>query len=49
MYGVGVISGFGMFVIVVRNLYRALFIKGAINTLVVLRESEDERIFRRIS
>ena len=45
MYGVGVISGFGMFIIVARNLYRALFVKGAIDTLVVLRESEDERDF----
>lgn len=45
MYGIGVIMGIGMFGIVFRNLYRALFVKGAINELVVLRESEDEREF----
>lgn len=45
MYGIGVIMGGGMFVIVAHNLYRALFVKGAIDTLVVLRESEDDRDF----
>lgn len=45
MYGIGVIMGIGMFGIVFLNLYRALFVKGAIDTLVVLRESEDDRDF----
>ena len=45
MYGIGIIMGIGMFAIVFVNLYRALFVKGAIDTLVVLRESEDERDF----
>ncbi|HWR30140.1 MAG TPA: TRAP transporter small permease [Negativicutes bacterium] len=45
MYGIGVVMGIGMFAIVFRNLYRALFVKGAIDTLVVLKESEDDRDF----
>ncbi len=45
MYGIGVIMGVGMFAIIFVNLYRALFVKGAIDQLVVLRESEDERDF----
>lgn len=45
MYGIGVINAGGIFLIVLYNTYRALFVKGAINELVVLRESEDERDF----
>ncbi|SDH16019.1 TRAP transporter small permease [Propionivibrio dicarboxylicus] len=45
MYGIGVIMGIGMFGIVFFKLYRALFVKGAIDELVVLRESEDDRDF----
>lgn len=45
MYGIGVIMGVGMFGIVFIKLYRALFVKGAIDELVVLRESEDDRDF----
>lgn len=45
MYGIGVIMGIGMFIIVFHNLYRAIFVKGAIDQLVVLRESEEERDF----
>ena len=45
MYGIGIIMGLGMFAIVFHNLYRALFVKGAIDTLVILKESEDDRDF----
>ena len=45
MYGIGVIMGVGMFGIIFVNLYRALFVAGAIDDLVVLRESEDDRDF----
>lgn len=45
MYGIGVIASIGMLGIVAVNLYRALFVKDAIETLVVLRESEDDRDF----
>ena len=45
MYGIGVIMGIGMFGIVFVNLYRAIFVAGAIDELVVLRESEDDRDF----
>lgn len=42
MYGVGIITSVGMFLIVCCNLYRAIFVKGAIDKLVVMKESEDE-------
>ena len=42
MYGVGILTSIGMFLIVCCNLYRALFVKGAIDKLVVMKESEDE-------
>ena len=45
MYGIGVIMSVGMFGIIAVKLYRALFVKGAIEELVVLRESEDDRDF----
>ena len=45
MYCIGVVMSIGMFAIIAFNLYRALFVHGAIDTLVVLRESEDERDF----
>ena len=45
MYGIGVIMGVGMFGIIFVKLYRALFVAGAIDDLVVLRESEDDRDF----
>lgn len=42
MYGIGIISSFGMFLVVCCNLYRGIFVKGAIDTLVVRKESEEE-------
>lgn len=42
MYGVGILTSVGMFLIVCCNLYRAFFVKGAIDKLVVMKESEDE-------
>jgi TRAP-type C4-dicarboxylate transport system permease small subunit len=42
MYGVGIITSVSMFIIVCYNLYCALFVKGAIDRLVVMKESEDE-------
>jgi TRAP-type C4-dicarboxylate transport system permease small subunit len=45
MYGIGIIMGIGMFATVFHKLYRALFVKGAIDTLVILKESEDDRDF----
>lgn len=42
MYGVGILSSAGMFLIICCKLYRALFVKGAIDELVVMKESEDE-------
>jgi TRAP-type C4-dicarboxylate transport system permease small subunit len=45
MYGIGVIMGIGMFATVFHKLYRALFVKGAIDTLVILKESEEDRDF----
>ena len=42
MYAVGIIASIGMFLVICCNLYRALFVKGAIDTLVVLKESEEE-------
>ena len=42
VYSVGIISSIGMFLVICCKLYRALFVKGAINELVVLKESEEE-------
>lgn len=42
MYAVGVPVSFAMLAIILLNLYKAFFIKGAIDELVVLRESEEE-------
>jgi TRAP-type C4-dicarboxylate transport system permease small subunit len=42
MYGIGIITSVGMFLIICCNLYRALFVKGAVDKLVVMKESEDE-------
>lgn len=42
MYAIGIVSSIGMFVVICHNLYKALFVKGAIDTLVVLKESEEE-------
>jgi TRAP-type C4-dicarboxylate transport system permease small subunit len=42
MYAIGIVSSVGMFMIVCTNLYKAIFIQGAIDTLVVLKESEEE-------
>jgi TRAP-type C4-dicarboxylate transport system permease small subunit len=42
MYGVGIITSVSMFIVICYNLYRALFVKGAIDRLVVMKESEDE-------
>lgn len=42
MYVVGVPVSFAMLLIVILNLYKAIFVKGAIDELVVLRESEEE-------
>ncbi|MDU4961340.1 MAG: TRAP transporter small permease [Sporomusaceae bacterium] len=42
MYGVGVISSLGMIAIIAFNLYKAVFIRGSIDSLVVLKESEEE-------
>lgn len=42
MYAVGVPVSIAMLVIILFNLYKAFFVKGAIDELVVLRESEEE-------
>lgn len=42
MYAVGIVSSVGMFLVICCNLYRALFVQGAIDKLVVLKESEEE-------
>ncbi|MCX7779448.1 MAG: TRAP transporter small permease [Negativicutes bacterium] len=42
MYGIGIISSIGMGIVVCYNLYKAIFVKGAIDKLVILKESEDE-------
>ena len=42
MYGIGIITSVGMFLIICCNLYRALFVQGAVDKLVVMKESEDE-------
>jgi TRAP-type C4-dicarboxylate transport system permease small subunit len=42
MYSVGIISSTGMFLVICCKLYRAIFVKGAIDELVVLKESEEE-------
>lgn len=42
MYAAGILTSVGMFLVICCNLYRAIFIKGAIDTLVVLKESEEE-------
>ncbi len=49
MYGIGTITSVGMFLIVCRNLYKAFFIKGAIDQLVHMKESEDERIVDQLA
>lgn len=42
MYGVGIITSASMIVIVCYRVYQALFVGGAIDELVVLKESEEE-------
>lgn len=42
LYGSGIVLSTGMFVIICHKLYQAIFVKGAIDNLVVLKESEDE-------
>ncbi|MCX7780807.1 MAG: TRAP transporter small permease [Negativicutes bacterium] len=42
MYAVGILTSAGMFLITCRNLYQAIFVKGTIDTLVVLKGSEEE-------
>jgi hypothetical protein len=42
MYAVGILTGVGMAVMVLFNIYKAFFVPGAIDELVVLRESEEE-------
>ena len=42
MYAVGVPSSVAMLVIILFNLYKAFFVPGAIDELVVLKESEEE-------
>ena len=49
MYGIGVIASVGMFLVVCCNLYRALFVKGAIDKLVHMKESEDDRIVDQLA
>lgn len=49
MYGIGVITSIGMFLIICCNLYRALFVKGAIDKLVHMKESEDDRIVDQLT
>jgi TRAP-type C4-dicarboxylate transport system permease small subunit len=41
-YGVGILVSSAMLIIILFNLYKAFFVKGAIDELVVLRESEEE-------
>jgi len=42
MYAVGVISSVAMGLIVLGNIFKALFVKGAVDGMVALKESEDE-------
>lgn len=42
MYAVGILTSVGMVLVICCNLYRAIFIKDAIDGLVVLKESEEE-------
>lgn len=42
MYFAGVLSSACMFLIVCYNLYKGIFVKGAIDKLVILKESEEE-------
>ncbi len=48
MYGVGIPCSFVMMFIVGFSLYRAFFVKGAIDSLVVLHESEDDKIIEEL-
>lgn len=42
MYAVGVPASVAMLIIILFNLYKAFFVRGAIDQLVVLKESEEE-------
>ena len=42
LYGSGIVLSAGMMLIICHKLYQAIFVKGAIDRLVVLKESEDE-------
>lgn len=42
MYAIGILSSTGMFLVICCNLYRGIFVKGAIDKLVALKESEEE-------
>jgi TRAP-type C4-dicarboxylate transport system permease small subunit len=48
MWIVGIVMSFMMFIIIVGNLYKAMFVKGAINGLIDLSESEDELDLEKI-
>lgn len=42
LFGVGVIVSIGMAIIILYNTYRAIFVSGAIDALVTLKDSEEE-------
>ena len=42
MYAIGIVASVGMFLVICCNLYRALMVKGAVDELVILQESEEE-------
>lgn len=44
IYGIGVVMSIAMGLILIRNLYRALFEKGAIDKLTLMKESEEEML-----
>jgi TRAP-type transport system small permease protein len=48
MYGVGIPCSLAMMFIVGYSLYKAFFVKGAIDSLVVLHESEDDKIIEAL-
>ncbi|SDF46328.1 TRAP transporter small permease [Sporolituus thermophilus] len=42
MYAVGILTSVGMFLVICCRIYRGLFVQGAIDDLIVLKESEEE-------
>ena len=48
MWAVGIISAGAMFVIIVANIYKGMFVPGELNKLLMVIESEDELELERI-